>query len=737
MKVAVVTPFHQTPTDWLQNCLASVDAQTVPCTHFLVCDGDVLPRVELSRNVQILRLPRPHADFGNAPRAVGSVSAICQDFDAIAYLDSDNWFEPEHIEQLCEAHDKTGAAVCSSSRNLYDLEGQLLGSCPEVDGVRFVDTNCLFLTRAAFGLVAAWYLMPRSHVEVGDRLVWKAIVDSKLSRSHSPRPTVNYRTRHVVHYEHFGKTPPPSAKRINSPGKPLSLGKRQSSPLLLLPGRARARANGKATPTIAASSAIISQSSGQSPLAAVSLCMIVRNEEANLEKCLLSVADIVKEMIVVDTGSTDATKEVATRCGAKVIDFPWIDDFAAARNESLRHAGNEWILWLDADEYFDEENRERLKKLLGMLGPDKRVYMMKQWSFPEHAGGASALVVDHARLFRKRPGIGWKHRLHEQILPALRKAGDKVVFTDIVLRHVGYQDPATRMDKLAHNLRILLKEHEEMPDEAFTLFNLGGTYLDLGEREKSIPLFQRCLETSPKGATFLAKAYVLMAQLHRGLGKLDEGIAFCREGKRHFPNDAELWFEQGLLHKAKKDAAAAQECFERILNLPVRPNYVGTDAGLRGHLTRHHLALTLIEQKRPADAEEQWRKAVKEAPLFGPGWLGLAEICLEQRRFGEVDKMIARLGNEPQAGPIVSVVRARVCLAHGEHGEACGLMREAIGKSPRNTWLRMLFSDILAREDKNLDEAERQLQELLAIDPKQKRAGQRLEELRQRRVLSH
>jgi glycosyltransferase involved in cell wall biosynthesis len=217
MKVAVVTPFHQTPPEWLEQCLASVAQQTVPCTHFLVCDGDEPPPAAIASVVQILRLPQPHADFGGIPRAIGSVSAIGLGFDAIAYLDSDNWYEPEHVQLLCRAHGDTEAAVCTCMRTLYDLDGRHLGPCPEVNGSTFVDTNCLFLTKRAFSTVAVWYLMPRSMVEIGDRVVWKAIKDAKLKRAHVDRATVNYRTRHKSHYLHFGKEPPPEAKEIKRP----------------------------------------------------------------------------------------------------------------------------------------------------------------------------------------------------------------------------------------------------------------------------------------------------------------------------------------------------------------------------------------------------------------------------------------------------------------------------------------------------------------------------------------
>ena len=81
----------------------------------------------------------------------------------------------------------------------------------------------------------------------------------------------------------------------------------------------------------------------------MTLCMIVKNEEANLPACLESVRGLFGEIIIVDTGSTDRTKEIALQHGAKVFDFPWVDSFSAARNECLRHATRQWIFWMDAD----------------------------------------------------------------------------------------------------------------------------------------------------------------------------------------------------------------------------------------------------------------------------------------------------------------------------------------------------------------------------------------------------
>jgi len=121
----------------------------------------------------------------------------------------------------------------------------------------------------------------------------------------------------------------------------------------------------------------------------VSLCLTVKNEQDNLPSCLRSVAELVHEMIVVDTGSTDRSKEVAAALGARVFDFTWVDSFAAARNESLRHASGNWIFWLDADEYLDEANRQKVRVLLAKLGQENAAYSMKQCSAPKAARSGS------------------------------------------------------------------------------------------------------------------------------------------------------------------------------------------------------------------------------------------------------------------------------------------------------------------------------------------------------------
>jgi glycosyltransferase involved in cell wall biosynthesis len=215
------------------------------------------------------------------------------------------------------------------------------------------------------------------------------------------------------------------------------------------PREAPKRADDEPAPAAAAAPARNGQpvAPASEPLPGVSLCMIVRNEEKHLPDGLASVTGIFDQIVVVDTGSTDTTRQVAQRYGAEVYDFPWVDSFAAARNECLRHARHQWVLWLDADDRLDEENRDRLKQLVANLGDERDAYALKVRSALDPAASAFRLL-DQVRVFRNRPEIRWDYRIHEQILPAVNRAGGGVRWADVVIYHVGYQDAAARKGKL-------------------------------------------------------------------------------------------------------------------------------------------------------------------------------------------------------------------------------------------------------------------------------------------------
>ena len=145
----------------------------------------------------------------------------------------------------------------------------------------------------------------------------------------------------------------------------------------------------------------------------VSLCMIVKNEEDVLERCLKSVAGLVDEIIIVDTGSTDRTREIATHFTNQIFDFPWQDDFSAARNEAFSHASMDYCMWLDADDVFLEEDQKAFLNLKETLDPTVSVVMA-----PYHTGfderGRVTFSYYRERLIKNRAGMCWVGAVHEE-----------------------------------------------------------------------------------------------------------------------------------------------------------------------------------------------------------------------------------------------------------------------------------------------------------------------------------
>jgi glycosyltransferase involved in cell wall biosynthesis len=736
MKIAVVTAVCSANREALQKSLASVRAQTIPCTHLLINDGEPGFRHETGGPaVEWYQLPQRHNDCGNTSRAIGAASAVSRGFEAVVFLDADYWFEPSHLEQMVQLHRQTRAAVCTAGRNLYDLQGQLLGPCFEVDGESFADTKAAFFCDDAFRLIMAWQCVPKPLAVIGDRLVWKSILDAKISRAHSPLRTVNFRTPFSTHYTYFQKQPPPQAKKV-------VLKKSAKGELLSAELVGHQNGNGPAISPTVQTGLPSSHNLACKPVMGaktvhprVSLCMIVKNEEANLPSCLEPLAGLFHEIIVVDTGSTDNTKECARRWGAAVYDFCWSDNFAAARNESIRHATGDWIFWLDGDERIDEANLQKLKHLLAALPAENLAYMMCQWSAPDRCIGTS-LVVDQIRLFRKLPNVKWKYRVHEQILVPLKEQGARDVCTDIVVHHLGYQDAETRSRKRERNTRLLHLELQERPRDAFIYYNLANAHLDASQLEEALGMLRRCLEFATEGASFLPKAYAMLAANLLLLGRDDESLRTCREGKRLFPNAADNYFQEGVLLLGRGDLHGARDCFESILELPLQRNYVGMDPELPKARARHNLAIVYRRLGLEQKAEEQLDLILELSPQFEPGWLALLELYLEQKRQSDAQELLKRLSRNPARSTIEPALLARLSVFKRDIAGARRLLEDALSQNPKAIWLRILFADILLRLANDDHGAELQLREILAIAPNEQQSRRKLTMLLEKRALA-
>src|SRR5262249_1802662 len=236
----------------------------------------------------------------------------------------------------------------------------------------------------------------------------------------------------------------------------------------------------------------------------VSLCMIVRNEEANLPACLALVRDLVDEMGVGDTGSTGGTKEGAAGLGATLGASAWCDDFAAARNESLRHATGEWIFWLDGDESLDADNRQKVRALFAALPAGNVAFVMRQRS-PLEAAPHALVDVDQVRLFRNHPAIRWQGRVHEQILPSVRRQGGTPRHTGFAIAHRAFVAPAVQAPKVERTPRLLELEAQERPDDPSVHFNRGSIAFTNAQPAAALAYYRRSLELSQPGDTLVPK----------------------------------------------------------------------------------------------------------------------------------------------------------------------------------------------------------------------------------------
>ena len=234
----------------------------------------------------------------------------------------------------------------------------------------------------------------------------------------------------------------------------------------------------------------------------ISQCMIVKNEEKNIEQALSWGKDIMWEQIVVDTGSTDHTVELAEAMGAKVYHFAWIDDFSAAKNFACRQAKGDWIAFLDADEYMDAEN---VKRLYGLLIRLERSHSLCQaivtnW-FNVDETGKVFIGGNQIRIFRNRSGVHYQGRIHEYLVRGKRDLDGSELMDacdQLTIYHTGYTPQALAAgQKLERNRRMILKELEERPNDYKMLGNLADTYRAGGEYEEAVKWYEKAVAALP------------------------------------------------------------------------------------------------------------------------------------------------------------------------------------------------------------------------------------------------
>ncbi|WP_457911922.1 glycosyltransferase, partial [Hydrogenibacillus schlegelii] len=321
---------------------------------------------------------------------------------------------------------------------------------------------------------------------------------------------------------------------------------------------------------------------GAAGMVRLTLAMIVRNEAGRLSRALQSVRDVVDEMIVVDTGSTDGTPEIARAHGARVVAVPWQDDFSAARNAGLEFARGDWVFVLDADEWLEPADRGRLKALL--WSPALAAYeggFVQIWN--RLGDGREGVAVHPAlRLFRNRPEHRFSGRVHEQIAAAIfRRKPDAALFvSDIRVHHDGYLRDVVRLrGKIERNERLLRQALLAAPDDPFLWYNLGVEALRRGAAAEAAQAFVRARETMAPAVSFAPLVYKYEALARRLAGDPDGARAVLEAGCRRYPHHPDLWHLWGEIEAAVGRLWAAEAAYATAYALGPAPPGVPTEAG--------------------------------------------------------------------------------------------------------------------------------------------------------------
>jgi tetratricopeptide (TPR) repeat protein len=326
------------------------------------------------------------------------------------------------------------------------------------------------------------------------------------------------------------------------------------------------------------------------------LCMIVKDEEAALPDCLESVRGVVDEMVVVDTGSSDRTVEIAQHFGAIVHSIPWENDFAAARNAALQQVHSDWVLVLDADEVLLLESVPDLQKM--MSNPDcLAVTLVRQ-----ELGVRQIPYSLVSRLFRRHPAIAFSRPYHESIDDSVLQLQTQephwkvIELAGIALRHTGYTQAAIAQRHKGERARSILEGYlADHPDDPYVCSKLGALYL-----------------------------YTDFAQ----------GLDLLRHGLQSAPNNPatcyELNYHLGCAYSQTRVFALAEQHFQTAVEQPIS-NYLKLGAYINWGSMR-------MEQSNPIAAQVLFQKAIDVDPGFALGYFNLGTAA---KALGNLEAAIA------------------------------------------------------------------------------------------------
>jgi hypothetical protein len=403
----------------------------------------------------------------------------------------------------------------------------------------------------------------------------------------------------------------------------------------------------------------------------LTLAMIAKNEEGFLEDCLRSAAPICDEIVVVDTGSSDRTVEIAERYGAKVVRSTWHDDFARARNESLDHATSDWVLTLDADERLTEEALAAIRE--GIRRPEIAGFHLTVRNVYADRRPVEVLIV---RLFRNLEGLRWRNRIHEQITPSLADVGGELGLAlghlHATIEHCGYEEQVIEeRGKDERNDRIFREHLRENPQDVYNIYKYGDFLRRLpGRHDEAREMLERGLE-------------IILA----------EHPATTRE----MPFAGEM-AALVALERARVDRV---EEAERIVDVALRrfvptPNLHYIAAGIARQADRHLEAMAHYE--RCLGYRDLALVVPVQDGITGPiAYAGMANAALGLGQNERAARLLRHALSFPGDNEEAAITLARLHLRRNEPGRALGVLSQYMHRHPRAVAVREEAVGLLAR----------------------------------------
>ncbi len=300
----------------------------------------------------------------------------------------------------------------------------------------------------------------------------------------------------------------------------------------------------------------------------ISACAIVKNEAANLPRWLVCAKALADEMVIVDTGSTDRTVELAREAGASVYSFEWRKDFAAAKNFALRKAKGDWIVFLDADEYFSEEDIPKVRAHIQRLDKERTVggVICPLFNIDADRGGVILFTTVQLRVFRRHPDIRYHGAVHE-MLRFIGKQWRTVTVEDVRIWHTGYSSGAMRK-KFERDIEILLEEQKRRGEIWSDAYYLADCCYGLERYDEAMGWARKAIDSGKVLVGLEKRPYDVligaMVSLHRPAAEVSEVV---RAALKEYPDTVEYKANEGVAFWQEKDYVRSEIVFEAALSM--------------------------------------------------------------------------------------------------------------------------------------------------------------------------